>query len=237
VNTFTARVSKLSDLTYDVRVLELELLDPPRIDFRAGQFISFQVPIPNARFPLTRVYSICSAPRNDSVIELLYNLVPNGPGSSFLHALAEGDQVTFKGPTGTFVVRDDDRDLLLVATSTGIAPLRSILLEEVPAGRRVQLVWGNRTAQDLYYERELRDLAAAHPNFSVVLLLSRPDSEWNGRRGFVHDWLQEYIGDDEPWSAFLCGGSGMLRAAADVLRAKRVARVVKEQYYKGTELD
>ena len=86
------------------------------------------------RFPVTRPYSIASPPSNRCAIELLFNLVPGGPGSTFLFSLQSGDPVSFRGPAGTFVLRDyPDRRLLFVATGTGIAPIRSMLHARLPS--------------------------------------------------------------------------------------------------------
>ncbi len=44
MNTCTAEVSRIQDLTHDVRAIELRLLDPPTLTCKAGQFVSFEVP-------------------------------------------------------------------------------------------------------------------------------------------------------------------------------------------------
>ena len=150
---FAATVVRLRDLTHDVRELELRLDAPSSIVFDAGQFVSFQVPVSHLAFPLTRPYSIASPSSVRSSVTLLFNFVPGGPGSTFLYDLQPGNAVQFSGPAGTFTLRDaPDRDLLLVATATGIAPLRSILLTrlEQPGKGRIQLIWGLRSERDLF---------------------------------------------------------------------------------------
>jgi ferredoxin-NADP reductase len=113
VPAFTADVAHVEDLTHDVRVIELRLRDPAEILFQAGQFVSFHIDKEGLRFPLTRVYSIVSSLAWRNSIELLFNRVPEGPGSSYLFSLNRGDTVQFDGPAGTFVLHDyPDRDLL-----------------------------------------------------------------------------------------------------------------------------
>src|SRR5262245_24221562 len=106
LQNYLARVGRIDDLAHDVRAISLELRDPPGIHFQAGQFVSFEVPKPGLQIPLTRPYSIASPATDPHVIELLLNLVPGGPGSSFLFSLKTGDPVSFRGPAGTFVLRD-----------------------------------------------------------------------------------------------------------------------------------
>jgi len=127
VDTFRAEVSRIRSLTHDVRQIELTLVDPQRIDFVPGQFVSFEIERPNARTPATRAYSIASSASRREAIEIVLNYVPGGSGSKYLFGLQEGDRTSFKGPVGSFVLRDSPRDLLLVATGTGIAPIRSML--------------------------------------------------------------------------------------------------------------
>ena len=83
-----------------MRVLRLELLHPDEIKFQAGQFVSFEVPKPGLPFPLTRPYSIASPPSNRNVIDLLFNLVPSGTGSTYLFSLQSGEPVSFRGSGG-----------------------------------------------------------------------------------------------------------------------------------------
>ncbi|MGH7253019.1 MAG: FAD-binding oxidoreductase, partial [Nitrospiraceae bacterium] len=124
---FQAKAERIRDLTHDVREIGFRLLAPPDISFKAGQFVSFDVVHPTFNRPVTRPYSIASSPQQRDGITLLLNLIPGGPGSTYLFSLKEGDDTQFKGPTGAFYLRDDaTRDLLFVATGTGIAPIRSM---------------------------------------------------------------------------------------------------------------
>ncbi len=144
MQSFRARVTAVRDLTRDVRQIGLTLVDPPGIRFAAGQFVSFEIDRAGSPFPATRPYSIASSPRERTSIELAFNRVPEGPGSSYLFGLQNGDDTTFKGPVGSFILRDNERDVLFVATGTGIAPIRSMLWALADAGstRRITLVPG-----------------------------------------------------------------------------------------------
>lgn len=235
MQTFRATVDRFRDLTHDVRELELCLREPVTIDFAAGQFVSFQIEVPGLPHALTRAYSITSPPSRPSSITLLFNLVAGGPGSSFLYSLAPGDEVRFKGPAGTFISRDaPDRDLLLVATGTGIAPLRSILLArlERPGDGRILLVWGLRSERDLYYQDEFRALAHRHRRFSFVTTLSQPSGAWTGEIGRVQRAVEERLRSVAGLSAYLCGNSEMTAAVTALIRQQGVCPIHREQYYR-----
>lgn len=230
---FTARVSRVRQLTDSVRQIELTPLAPRRIHFQAGQFVSFEIERPGRPVPATRPYSIASAPEREEAIDLVLNRVPGGPGSEYLFGLREGDTTEFTGPVGSFVVRDSARDLLLVATGTGIAPIRSMLLSLAArsSARGITLFWGLRSERDLYYQDELADLAARLPGLSVTTTLSRPEGAWRGAVGRVTPLVERDITTVDNLDVFLCGNGAMIRDVRDVLRKKGLCPIHTEQYY------
>jgi CDP-4-dehydro-6-deoxyglucose reductase len=235
MDLFEAEVGRIRNLTYDVREIELQLIEPREIQFKAGQFVSFEVPS-SGRMPfLTRPYSIAYPPHLSDRITLVLNFVAGGPGSTYLFGLREGDKTQFKGPAGSFYLREDGRDLLLVATGTGIAPLRSMLLAELArdSARRVTLIWGLRSQRDLYYQEEFSELSRLHPRFSVVTTLSRPEPGWNGRAGRVTTLVDQQIASVKNISAYLCGNGGMIKDVTTILNGKGLCPIYREKYYEG----
>jgi NAD(P)H-flavin reductase len=229
---YAARVNRIDDLTHDVRAIALELCDPPDIDFQAGQFVSFEVPKAGLPFPVTRPYSIASPPANPHVIELLFNLVPGGPGSSFLFSLKTGDPVSFRGPAGTFVLRDyPDRRLLLVATGTGIAPIRSMIQTRLPSPTPVTLIWGLRHERDLYYQDELAALAAHHPEFSYTVTLSQPSPSWRGAVGRVQSLIDMHVAGVNDLAVYVCGGREMIGSVTSLIQSRGLCPIHREQYF------
>jgi NAD(P)H-flavin reductase len=232
LQTFTAHVARVDDFTHDVRVVALDLRDPPDISFQAGQFVSFEVPKPGLPFPVTRPYSIASPPTSPRTIELLLNLVPGGPGSSFLFSLNAGDPVSFRGPAGTFVLRDyPDRRLLFIATGTGIAPIRSMLLTRLPSPTPVTLIWGLRSERDLYYQDELASLAAQYPEFSYTITLSQPSRGWTGAVGRVQSAVEAqttHVGD---LAVYVCGSRAMIESVTALIRSRGICPIHREQYF------
>src|SRR6185295_14662094 len=94
--------------------------------FRPGQFVSCLLPVGGER--LTRPYSIASSPETSHRLELLLNLVPDGPGSHHLFALPMGGAVQLTGPWGTFALdRAPEAEAVFIADGTGIAPIRPML--------------------------------------------------------------------------------------------------------------
>jgi len=232
--TNQAEVSRIRDLTHDVRELELTLREPPRLAFKAGQFISFDVPKDGLPHPVVRPYSIASPPSIDDRLTLVFNLVEGGPGSQYLYGLRMGDAVRFKGPAGSFYLREDsNRHMLCVATGTGIAPLLSMIVAELEreSPQPVTLFWGLRYERDLYYRDELEALASRFPRFSFVTCLSRPGPGWMGARGRVTDLVNERVTSVRDLAAYLCGNGAMIKDVTALLQAKGLCPIYREKYY------
>lgn len=231
---FRAKVSRVRDLTHDVRELELTLCEPHEIIFKAGQFISFDVPKEGHPYPVTRPYSIASPPLISDRVLLLFNLVPGGPGSTYLFSLREGHTVSFKGPAGSFYLREDPtKRVLMVATGTGIAPFRSMLLTQLERGdaQSVTLIWGLRHERDLYYQDELQALAERHRQFSFVITLSRAGSTWTGAKGRVNGLIQEQVTSVRDLAVYLCGNNDMIKEVTATIQAKGLCPIHREKYY------
>lgn len=231
---FSAKVAKVVQLTYDVRQIDLELLEPKEISFKAGQFISFDVTDPQTGRTVTRPYSIASSPSLSHSISLLLNLVPGGPGSTYLFGLREGDSTSFTGPAGNFFLRDDPtRDLFFVATGTGIAPIRSMLLANVErrATQKAILLWGVRSQRDLYYQDDFADLKKQQPDFEFMTTLSRPEAGWIGKTGRVTQLMESYAIDVRRLAVYLCGSNAMIKQITGIIQAKGLCPIFREKYY------
>jgi NAD(P)H-flavin reductase len=231
---FTAKVATVRDLTHDVRQIDFALLAPSEMTFAAGQFISFEVDRPGLPVPATRPYSIASPPAHRSILQVVLNRVPGGPGSGYLFGLREGDDTRFKGPVGSFTLRDSTRDVLFVATGTGIAPIRSMLwsLALRNSTRRLTLFWGLRSERDLYYQEELTLLQNRLPNFAFITTLSRPTASWIGSVGRVVPLVTKTVTNVASLDVYLCGNGAMIRDVRDVIREKRLCPIYTEQYYR-----
>ena len=146
-----------------------------------------------------------------------------GRGSNYLCDLAVGDRVQLTGPSGKrfLLPRDTEaHDYLFIATGTGIAPFRGMLMElfqrsEGPTERDVHLLMGAPYTSDLLYHDFLTDLETAHPNFHYHTAISR-EARPDGRRGlYVDKLLDEELDRFRPLLesprtlVYLCGIIGM----------------------------
>jgi ferredoxin--NADP+ reductase len=208
--------------------------------FRSGQFVMMGLETEGK--PLLRAYSVASAHYEDE-LEFFSIKVPNGPLTSRLQHLSEGDQVLIgRKPTGTLLLDNlkSGRNLFLLATGTGLAPFLSLVKDPETYERfeRVILVHGVRFAADLAYSDYLEEtlpgdeligeLAGAQLTYYPTV--TREPFRHNGRisilldNGKLHEDLGLPAFDSATDRFMLCGSEAMI---AD-LRAIFLARGLEE---------
>ncbi len=169
--------------------------------FAAGQFISAVAPDANGK-QQTRAYSIASAAKQNR-FDLCVNRVEGGFFSNHLADLTylpPGGAIQIHGPHGHFVLKEPVTDSILIATGTGIAPMRGFAQWLFPEngpdrsnGKDIWLVYGTRHETELYYHDEFTALAARHPNFHYLVTLSRAQESWTGLRGYVQEYVAKIV--------------------------------------------
>jgi len=226
VRQYRTEVAAIRDLTYDIKEVRLRLVEPRQMDFIAGQFIQFEVPsYALTDEPVYRAYSIASPPSARGEIELEIRYVPNGICTTYVHRhLKVGDAVTINGPYGDFFLREGDRDIICVAGGSGMAPIKSILLDmqEKRMARRARYFFGARSARDLFLVDDMRALEKQLADFRFIPALSQPQPEdhWTGETGLVTQVLDRHVPDASGSEAYLCGSPLMIDACVKVLKAK-----------------
>jgi ferredoxin-NADP reductase len=193
-----SEVAQCYHFTFAVEELE-------SFNFASGQFVSAVALDANGK-QQTRAYSLASAARGNR-FELCVNRVEEGFFSNHLADLPDlpiGGAIQIHGPHGHFILHEPVTDSILVATGTGIAPMRSYLQWLFPAdgansemgrsnGKQIWLIYGTRYASDIYYQAEFEALARRQPNFHYLPTLSRGDESWTGLRGYVQEHVARIV--------------------------------------------
>ncbi len=123
---------------------------------------------------------------------------------------------------------------ILVATGTGIAPFRSMLLDRLPQepDRRFTLIFGVRHEEGLLYRDDWESLAREFPNFEFRPTLTRPEPGWTGLTGRVQSHVVEALGERRDIDVYICGLKEMVNDVRAMLKEKGVdrKRIVYERY-------
>ena len=212
---------------YEQRAFDISVLfvrPEPRLGYRPGQSVAIESP---SRPKLWRYYSMANAPRPDGLLEFHVRLIDGGAVSLALTSSAiAGTELRLGAPVGVLTLSQPatGRDLLLVAGSTGLAPLKAIIdqLTAEPGPPRVHLFFGARTAEGLYDLDSLDKLAAQYPWLTVTPVVSAR-SEFDGETGSVADAVARH-GDWSGHDAYLAGPTEMVQETVARLTAAGMAQ-------------
>ena len=226
IKDFETEVAFIKDLTYDIKLVRLNLIDPQEINFKAGQYIQLQTnPYDGVKESVSRAYSIASPNFEKNHVDLMIRLVPEGICTTWVHQyLKEKEKVTIVGPMGDFYFRDGDGEIILLAGGSGMAPMVS-LLEDIATKkvkRRVIYFFGAVCKKDLFYVQEMVALKKKIIDFSFIPTLSNPtpDDDWSGETGLITGPLERHLKnkDNSESQAYLCGSPGMIDACISILK-------------------
>jgi ferredoxin-NADP reductase len=215
-------------------VYEFALEKPVGFTFKPGQFVLFDVAlIENPADVQTRAFSIASAPSEDTLL-FVAKMIPGGRASRWIEeTLKKGTEVIMKGPFGNFVLAQPqagtpasesrgEGGIVFIATSTGIAPFRSMIVDTLSRGdtRRMDLIFGVKTEKDLFWVTEMESIAREHGNFFMHVTLSEPVTEWKSHRGWVQAIAPQVVKDFSRAELYVCGNPNMTKDVKELALTK-----------------
>ena len=155
-----------------------------------------------------RAYSMANHPAEGNIIKLNVRIatppwdrargtfmkVNPGVCYSYIFSRKPGDKVMISGPYGEFFIKNTNREMIYIGGGAGMAPLRSHifhLFHTEKTTRKVSYWYGARSKREVFYEEEFREIEKAFPNFTFNLALSepKPEDNWTGYTGFIHQVL------------------------------------------------
>jgi len=225
--TYTAILKSKKEVAPQVFHLQFSYPTDLNWSFQAGQYMIFHLPTMESGHPVRRLYSIASAPSQKDTLDFIIEMVPGGIGSIYIENMCEGDSITMQGPAGIFTLKPSERDIVMLATGTGIAPMysmtREILLAPHSLQREIHLFWGLKFKKDMYLKNELDVLADAHPHFNYSVCLSREKESIDAHClvGRVTIGLQKLIEKNSDlktnFDFYLCGSPHVVEALKEEL--------------------
>ncbi|MGB1110253.1 MAG: FAD-binding oxidoreductase, partial [Gammaproteobacteria bacterium] len=225
-----ANVVAKRPLSDDVVLLSLEPWE--QFEGSPGQYLNLRGPA-----GAVRSYSIASSPLDEWFVELHVRRMAGGAVSHWLHdEVREGDELSIQGPFGDCHYRPEllDRDLLLLAGGTGLAPLWGVAKEALRQGHRgaIRIYHGAAEPGGLYLDPALKALEQAnarleyHPWVDVGVDADAAHEGAPSANTMAESALNGLSGDDPP-VLFVAGPAGMVfdarhRAVAAGIRREEI---------------
>ena len=217
-------------------LLRFEVVDGEPFELAPGQFVGIEAFFEGYGYRRSP-YCILSAPGDAPFFDLMVRAVSDGPLSLHLAELVPGDTVLFRGPTGRpMAPRFWDRELVFLATGTGVAPLvglaRDLLAKGYP--HPISLWWGLRQVEDICLTEELDALAREYEGFTYAITLSQPPAGWTGLRGRLGESVPPLLPTLGGKRFYLVGNGAMLE---EIGRALSDLGVIQQHIYKEPYFD
>jgi len=178
---------------------------------KPGNFVAISVGGPNSRMVLRRAFAISrttTSPQYGGAIELI--VAPFGSGSSWLCALAEGEQIDITLPLGTaFGIPTTSVNALLVGGGYGSAPLFGLAEVLKERGCRVDMLLGASTGSKIY--------APLEGKRSVNSLRIFTEDGSMGETGRITAPIAQLVSELQIDVIYSCGPMAMLKAISEIL--------------------
>ncbi|CCK72097.1 cytochrome-b5 reductase KNAG_0J00140 [Huiozyma naganishii CBS 8797] len=150
-------------------------------------------------------------------IELIVKTYHTGHVSEYFSELKAGDKVLFRGPTGEYQYREQEKEMTqlgLVAGGSGITPMLQVLNEIVSKPlelSRVSLLYANETEDDILMKSELDQMVAKYPHFEVHYVLHHAPKDWEGSTGLItKNQMEKFLPSfAEDHRLLICGPQNM----------------------------
>ena len=186
--------------------------------------------------PVLRAYSMANYPMEQGIIMLNVRIaspppgagdgIPPGKMSSYIYSLKAGDKVTISGPYGEFFAKETEAEMVFIGGGAGMAPMRSHIFDQLKrlnSKRKMSFWYGARSKREMFYVQDFDELQSEFDNFEWHVALSdpKPEENWEGYTGFIHNVLYENYLKDHPapedCEFYMCGPPMMNSAVIGML--------------------
>lgn len=156
---------------------------------------------------------------------LKFSIKRAGRATEIMHRMEPGDEIGVRGPYGRPFLMDEleGKDLIFIAGGVGIAPLRSVIntvLRQRDRYKRIFILYGSRSAQDIVYKNELFNVWPACKDTVVAYTVDTASPQWSGTVGFVPVLMDKVEFPLDNAKVLTCGPSVMIKFVLDKLKKK-----------------
>ena len=191
-------------------------------DYRPGQFLTLELPVPGG--PIHRTYTISSSPSRPLSITLTVKAGGGSVGTRWmLDHVREGVRLKAIGPGGIFVPDvPADRKLLLISAGSGVTPMMSITTYRWDLGGQPDICFVQcaKRPSELVFRRRLEHMASRVPSIKLHYVVEQDDpyQAWTGYRGTFNQLMLGLMAPDYlEREVYCCGPEPFMQAVRDML--------------------
>lgn len=204
------------------RVLLVPLPSGAWFDYRPGQFLTLELPLPGGT--IHRTYTISSSPSRPLSITLTVKAAGASVGTRWmLDNIREGTLVKAIGPGGIFIPDvAPDRKLLLISAGSGVTPMMAITTYRWDIGGKPDICFVQcaKRPSELVFRRHLEHMASRVPSIRLhyVVREDDPHGAWSGYRGQFNQLMLGLMAPDYlEREVYCCGPEPFMQVVRDML--------------------
>lgn len=245
MNELNSVVMQVIQISPIMKIIRIRPLDWELPSYESGQFVALALPASAPRCAeateehtehapdklIKRAYSIASSSTQE-YIEFYITLVHSGSLTPRIFALNIADKIWMgKKAVGMFILSEieNDKNVVLIATGTGVAPYMSMLRSNaLTRTGKMLVIHGAANSWDLGYSSELTLLESIFSNFSYYPTITMPEKEpagWPGDTRFIEEIWKDNVAEKkwgfkpkpENTHVFLCGNPIMVKGMKEIL--------------------
>jgi len=227
IESFVLEVVGVVEETADAKSISFAVPEgaEEKFEYKPGQFLTLAVPSDQTGIA-ARCYSLSSSPHDGGPLTVTVKRTADGYASNWIcDNLQVGDTMRVLPPSGIFTPASLDADLLLFGGGSGVTPVMSILRTALAEGSgRIVLFYANRDEASVIFAKEMRELAAAHPDRLQVV-------HWlESVQGIpTPDQLRAFIAPYLTFDVFCCGPAPFMKAVMDITKEAGLPRSQRHQ--------
>lgn len=208
----------------DVKTFSFRPPSGARFSYKAGQFVTLDLPVPGGN--IQRTYTISSSPVSSSYITVTVKAQPGSVGTRWmLDHLQPGMRLKAYGPNGLFHLQDQgDGKYLFISAGSGVTPMMSMTTTLYERGEDPDICFIQcaRRPVDLIFRRRLENMASRVTGLQLhfVVEQSDPYDVWTGYRGILNQvMLGAMCADYLDREVYCCGPEPFMNAVRDILHS------------------
>ena len=210
-------VIEIRQETPDVKSFKLDL-QGQLFEYKPAQFVYFTLNVDDVGSD-SRPFSIASSPTENFI--MISTKISTSSFKQRLNNVKVGDILGIKGPIGTFILKEDAKEVVMIGGGIGITPFRDMIkyATDKKLPMKIILLYSNRTPQDIVYKNEWPVFEKQNTNLKVVQTVTEyQGKDWKGRTGRIDEnMIREYCKDLQNGLFYICGPPAMVNALFELL--------------------